>query len=75
METVLKMFHLQSMILSLVWRTSIDRGAESALEPKEIKDDDGEAVISAIKTFGHTIHTFVERKNYKGIFLPGFQIP
>ena len=33
----------------LAWRTSIDRGAKSALEPMEIKDDDGEAVISAIK--------------------------
>ena len=58
----------------LAWRTSIDRGARSALEPIEIKDDDGEAVISAIQTFGDTIHTFVEKKNYKGIFLPGFQI-
>ncbi len=57
----------------LAWRTSLDRGAESALEPMEIKDDDGEAVISAIQTFGHTIHTFVERKNYKGVFLPGFK--
>ena len=57
----------------LAWETSINRGAKSALEPIEIKDDDGEAIISSIHTFGDTIHTFVERKNYKGIFLPGFQ--
>tara|TARA_B000000557_G_C20812745_1_gene461128 strand:+ start:3697 stop:4791 length:1095 start_codon:yes stop_codon:yes gene_type:complete len=55
------------------WRTSIDRGAKSVFKPQEIKDDDGEAVISAIETFGDTIHTFVERKNYKGAFLPGFE--
>ena len=54
------------------WRTSIRRGAESVLEPTEIKDNDGKAVISAIETFGDTIHTFVERKNYHGSFLPGF---
>ena len=57
----------------LAWKTSINRGAKSALEPIEIKDDDGEAIISSIHTFGDTIHTFVERKNYKGTFLPGFQ--
>ncbi|MEQ8476345.1 4-hydroxyphenylpyruvate dioxygenase [Fulvivirga sp.] len=49
------------------------RGAEVAFEPKVIKDDNGEVVIAAIKTYGDTIHTFVERKNYKGAFLPGFQ--
>ena len=43
------------------------------MEPKEIKDGDGEAVVSAIETFGDTIHTFVERKNYNGSFLPGFE--
>ena len=58
----------------LAWKTSISRGAKSVLEPSEIKDKGGEAVISAIETFGDTIHTFVEKKNYKGIFLPGFQI-
>ncbi|MEQ8242519.1 4-hydroxyphenylpyruvate dioxygenase [Fulvivirga sp.] len=49
------------------------RGAEIAFEPKVIKDDNGEVVIAAIKTYGDTIHTFVDRKNYKGAFLPGFQ--
>ncbi len=55
------------------WKTSIDRGAKSALKPQELKDDNGEAVISAIKTFGDTIHTFVENKHYKGPFLPGYE--
>lgn len=49
------------------------RGATAVMEPVVLKDGDGEVVISAIKTYGDTIHKFVERKNYKGIFLPGFQ--
>ena len=55
------------------WKTSLERGAKSAMEPNEIKDDDGEAVVSDIETFGDTIHTFVERNNYIGSFLPGFE--
>lgn len=42
-------------------------------EPKTLKDEFGEVVLSSIKTYGDTIHTFVERKNYKGAFLPGFK--
>ncbi len=49
------------------------RGAEVAHEPKTLKDEFGEVVLSSIKTYGETIHTFVERKNYKGSFLPGFK--
>jgi 4-hydroxyphenylpyruvate dioxygenase len=49
------------------------RGAVSALAPQVTKDEFGEVVTASIKTYGDTIHTFVERKNYKGIFLPGYQ--
>jgi 4-hydroxyphenylpyruvate dioxygenase len=49
------------------------RGAEPAMEPKVLKDEFGEVVVASIKTYGETIHTFVERKNYKGTFLPGYQ--
>lgn len=49
------------------------RGAEPAHEPKTLKDEHGEVVVASIKTYGDTLHTFVERKNYKGAFLPGFQ--
>lgn len=48
------------------------RGAESAFAPKTISDEHGEVVVSAIKTYGETLHTFVERKNYKGAFMPGY---
>lgn len=49
------------------------RGAESAIPPQTIKDEFGEVVVASIKTYGDTIHTFVERKNYKGPFLPGYK--
>lgn len=49
------------------------RGAKSYLEPTVLKDADGEVVMSGIYTYGETIHMFVERKNYKGAFMPGFQ--
>lgn len=49
------------------------RGAIAAAAPKTIKDEFGEVVLASIKTYGDTIHTFVERKNYKGAFLPGFK--
>lgn len=48
------------------------RGAESAMEPQHLEDEWGQVVVSAIKTYGDTIHKFVERKNYKGAFLPGY---
>lgn len=49
------------------------RGAESYFKPKTIKDKDGEVVLSGIHTYGETVHVFVERKNYRGIFMPGFK--
>jgi 4-hydroxyphenylpyruvate dioxygenase len=49
------------------------RGAEVAAAPQTIKDEFGEVVVASIKTYGETIHTFVERKNYKGPFLPGYK--
>ncbi|WP_017733680.1 4-hydroxyphenylpyruvate dioxygenase [Nafulsella turpanensis] len=48
------------------------RGAEAAMEPQKLEDEHGEVVVSAIKTYGETIHKFVERKNYQGPFMPGF---
>lgn len=48
------------------------RGATPEFEPYVMEDAHGEVVLSAIKTYGDTIHTFVERKNYRGPFLPGY---
>lgn len=55
------------------YQETTQRGAISIMPPKEIQDKEGSVVLATIKTYGDTIHTFVERKNYKGLFLPGFQ--
>ena len=55
------------------WKETTSRGAESVEAPKVIKDQFGEVKVASIKTYGDTIHTFVERKNYEGVFLPGYQ--
>lgn len=52
---------------------TMSRGAKSAFEPQKLTDEFGEVVVSAIHTYGDTIHTFVERKNYQGAFMPGYQ--
>ncbi len=55
------------------WEQTTLRGAKSYMEPKELKDKDGEAVMSGIHTYGDTVHLFIERKNYNGTFMPGFR--
>ena len=55
------------------WKETTSRGAKSYMEPTTEKDDDGEVVRSGIYTYGETVHIFVERKNYNGVFLPGYQ--
>ncbi len=49
------------------------RGAKSHTEPLTITDEDGEVRMSGIYTYGETVHMFIERKNYKGVFMPGFK--
>jgi 4-hydroxyphenylpyruvate dioxygenase len=49
------------------------RGGKVYLQPKVLKDDAGEVILSGIHTYGDTVHIFVERKNYKGVFMPGFK--
>lgn len=51
---------------------TVKRGAKPFLEPVVVTDATGEIVKSGIHTYGETIHLFIERKNYKGTFLPGF---
>ena len=49
------------------------RGAKAYLETTILNDADGEVVLSGIHTYGETVHLFVERKNYTGVFMPGFR--
>lgn len=54
------------------WEETTKRGAKSFMEPTKESDSNGETVRSGIYTYGETVHMFVERKKYDGIFLPGF---
>jgi 4-hydroxyphenylpyruvate dioxygenase len=49
------------------------RGAQAVMEPTTLEDEHGKVVLASIQTYGETIHTFVERKNYHGAFLPGYK--
>ena len=55
------------------YSAAVERGATSVHEPRVLKDDAGEIVIAAFRTYGDTIHSLVERRNYSGLFMPGFQ--
>ncbi len=52
---------------------TVRRGAQPVQEPNVRRDDDGEVLVASIATYGNTIHTFVEKRDYQGFFLPGFQ--
>ena len=49
------------------------RGAEPYQQPQTLQDENGVVRTSGIKLYGETVHLFVERKNYKGLFLPGYK--
>ena len=55
------------------YEKAVERGAESAYEPRASRDAHGEVVTAGIKIYGDTIHSLVERRNYRGAFLPGFE--
>lgn len=52
--------------------TALERGAKGAAAPQTVVDEQGEVKMASIHTYGETLHTFVERRNYNGAFLPGF---
>jgi 4-hydroxyphenylpyruvate dioxygenase len=54
------------------YNTAMERGAESDQEPVVLEDAHGKVTVSGIKTYGDTVHTFVDRSSYQGPFLPGY---
>ena len=54
------------------WKQTTQRGAESYMEPTTLNDATGEVIMSGIHTYGDTVHLFIERKNYEGVFMPGY---
>ncbi|KPK28974.1 MAG: 4-hydroxyphenylpyruvate dioxygenase [Desulfobacterales bacterium SG8_35_2] len=55
------------------WEYVTGRGAVSVLEPTTLKDDSGTIIMASMQTYGDTIHTFVQRDKYEGVFMPGFE--
>jgi 4-hydroxyphenylpyruvate dioxygenase len=55
------------------YEQAVKRGAESVLEPTVLEDEHGKVVRASIKAYGDTLHSFVERENYSGPFLPGYR--
>ena len=58
---------------SAAFEHAIAHGAKAAFAPRRLSDPEGEVTVASIKTYGETIHTFVERTHYAGAFLPGFE--
>ena len=55
------------------WREATTRGAEGVSEPQTLSDEHGTVQVATIKTYGETLHTFVQRDGYPGAFLPGYE--
>lgn len=51
---------------------AISRGGIAIQEPQDLTDEHGTVRVAIIGTYGDTIHTLIERKNYKGVFMPGY---
>ena len=56
------------------WEETTSRGAKSYMQPTRLTDEAGELVMSGIHTYGDTVHLFIERKNYTGVFMPGYRV-
>lgn len=58
-----------------IFKAAVNRGAQVVKEPWEESDENGKVIFASIQTYGEVCHTFVERKDYKGNFLPGYKKP
>ena len=56
-----------------VYNKAVERGAVSYKAPEVLKDEHGTVIVASVKTYGDTVHTFVQRVDYTGPFLPGFK--
>ncbi len=68
-----KMLALKVDDATSAWEETTKRGGKSYMKPTVLKDDNGEVVMSGIHTYGDTVHLFIERKNYSGVFMPGYR--
>lgn len=56
-----------------IYTKAVERGAKSVKAPETLKDENGSVIVASVQTYGDTIHTFVQRVDYTGPFLPGFK--
>jgi 4-hydroxyphenylpyruvate dioxygenase len=59
--------------VKLIYDKAISRGAKSVLEPTKLEDEHGSVIMASIQTYGDTVHSLVQRNDYKGPFLPGYR--
>lgn len=55
------------------WKETTQRSAESCQEPLQLDDENGSMLLSGIHIYGDVVHLFIERKNYNGVFMPGYR--
>ncbi|MGC8474124.1 MAG: 4-hydroxyphenylpyruvate dioxygenase [Candidatus Dormibacteria bacterium] len=55
------------------FQEAVARGARPVAEPHVVEDSEGAVRLATVRTFGDTVHTFVEREEYQGVFLPGYR--
>jgi 4-hydroxyphenylpyruvate dioxygenase len=55
------------------YEKTTSKGGVGTLQPTTLNDQDGEVRLCGIKTYGEVEHLFIERKNYNGVFMPGYQ--
>jgi 4-hydroxyphenylpyruvate dioxygenase len=52
---------------------AVSHGARGVHTPHWVEDEHGRVQLSSIETYGHTLHLFVQRDDYRGAFLPGYE--
>jgi len=55
------------------YRQAVQRGARGVVEPRWVEDELGRVELATIATYGDTVHTFVNRADYAGLYLPGYE--
>ena len=58
-----------------VFEAAVSRGAKVVRGLWEEHDEFGSVTFAQVKTYGDTVHTFIQHNNYNGIFLPGYKTP
>lgn len=56
-----------------IFKKAVSRGAKPVREPETLTDEHGTLIISSVQTYGDTVHSFVQRQDYKGVYMPGYR--